>query len=306
MTEERHEAVYQAAQHWHEASATDTMDWEGFARWLEQDPRHRTSYDVVALTDALLDAHITKLALDQPAAVPLPIKPHFRWRRLAAGVGLAATIGFLAIMLRPETTQIYETGSAPQQIALEDGSRIDLAPHSRLELAGDDQIALEGDALFAIRHDPARALTVTAGPVRIQDIGTRFEVRAEQDSARVSVAEGDVSVAVTTAPVPARLAAGQALAVERRGAATISRADPEAVGSWTRGQLTYEDAPLSLVVKDLARYTSVQVELAPNVRAKRFSGTLATSDGKAAADDLAGIMGLALRRAGDQLRIEQR
>lgn len=306
MSEERHEALYQAAQHWHEASATDAMDWEGFTQWLEQDPRHRTAYDAVALTDALLDTHAARLAHSEPAAVAEPIRPHTRWRAFAAGVGLAATIGFLSIMLRPATTQVYETGSTPKQIALGDGSRIDLAPHSRLDLAGDDRIALNGDALFSIRHDPARALTVTAGPVEIHDIGTRFEVRTEQDSARVSVAEGDISVAVANAPALARLAAGQALTIERRGAVTISRTDPEAVGSWTRGQLTYENAPLSLVVRDLARYSSVRVELAPDVRAKRFSGTLATGDGKAAADDLAGIMGLALRRNGDQLRIEQR
>jgi len=47
-------------------------------------------------------------------------------------------------------------------------------------------------AMFGIRHDTSRTLTVSAGDVSINDIGTRFDVR-QQDHA-VRAAEGKVQV----------------------------------------------------------------------------------------------------------------
>ena len=64
-----------------------------------------------------------------------------------------------------------------------------------------------GSARFAVVHDPTRVLTVDAGEVRVEDIGTRFTVERVGRRARVSVEDGRVAVA--WAAGSAELDAGQ-------------------------------------------------------------------------------------------------
>ena len=87
-------------------------------------------------------------------------------------------------------------------------------------------------------------------------------------------------------------------------AATLRRVASATVGGWRRGQLTFSDAPLALVVADLQRYAGVHVAVSKSLRDRRFSGSLNIRDGGAAARDLAGLMGLALRADGNGYRLE--
>ena len=54
--------IEEEAAAWQVASANDDMDWDGFTRWLEADPRHRRAFDEVALADTLVDDHRESLA----------------------------------------------------------------------------------------------------------------------------------------------------------------------------------------------------------------------------------------------------
>ena len=60
MTE--HDRIIEQAAAWHVASSDDAIDWDGFTAWLEADPRHRTAYDEIALTDAVVLDHRDILA----------------------------------------------------------------------------------------------------------------------------------------------------------------------------------------------------------------------------------------------------
>lgn len=309
MSQTQHDeedAIMAVAARWHEASQSDAMDWEAFTRWLEEDPHHRTAYDGVALADVLLDQAATETASRRPPeSLPAPRGRSVPWRWIGGGLAAVASIALALTFANPERVQIYQTGSQVRQIVLVDGSRIDLAPHSKLSITGSDRIALNGDALFTIRHDPSRTLTVSAGSVEVTDIGTIFEMKTRADETRVSVAEGKVSVAIAQTASPTQLHAGQSLVSDRAGNATVAATPVRGVGAWTKGQLSYEHAPLSLVVQDLGRYAGIRVEISPEIAAMRFSGTLATDNGIAAVEDLAGIMGLALHRDGDRVRLSR-
>lgn len=306
MQHDEEDAIIAIAARWHTASQSDDMDWDAFTRWLEEDPRHRTAYDGVALADFLLDEAANEAASRRPPESPPAPLPHpHPWRWIGGGLAAAASIALALTFANPERVESYETGSQARQIALGDGSLIDLAPHSQLSIRGSDRIALNGDALFTIRHDPSRTLTVSAGSVEVTDIGTIFEMKTGADETRVSVAEGKVSVAIAQIASPTQLHAGQSLVSDRAGNATVAATPVRGVGAWTKGQLSYVDAPLSLVVQDLGRYAGVRVEISPEIAAMRFSGTLATDNGIAAVEDLAGIMGLALHRGGDRVRLSR-
>ena len=303
------------AANWHMATESDAMDWDGFTRWLEADPAHRCAYDEIALTDGLLQDHRDSLgeALRDAGDLSAPsqavandtgnepstiARGKFPRRLFLAATAVAAALA--AVIAVPQfatpAAQTYVSTDTARQIALEDGSSVTLAPRSRLSIEGrnQDRMALSGGALFDIRHDPDRPLTITAGDLRISDIGTRFDVQAEEAHVRVAVVEGTVNV-ISESGTSVELPAGKGLSFDRRGGnATVASVRAEDVGSWRQGRLSYDSAPLSLVIADLHRYAGVRVDMPDAIGDRRFSGTLTVGDGNAALRDLAQVMGLRL------------
>lgn len=300
--------IIEQAAAWHIASAHDDMDWDGFTAWLEADARHRLHYDELALGDAVLEEHLPALraAQDETVSDTAPA-PQRHWRVWAGGAlaaSLAAMIAVPALLRDPVT--VYTTAAASRTIALADGSRIDLAPRSSLSIdRNGTQIKLDGGAWFAIRHDPARTLSVSAGPVRINDIGTVFDVQSDAGTARIAVSEGRVRVAADALAQPVEVAMGSAFTFDpAHGAAAVRSTDAGDVGGWRDGRLSFSDTPLTLVAADLTRYAGVSVAVPAQLQDRRFSGTLVIGDGQAALRDLAQLMGVELRRAGDGYRLE--
>lgn len=298
---------------WHAASDTDEMDWDGLTLWLEADPRHAAAYDQMMLTGAIIDDHRATLAPriatpanDEEAAPPAPRRA--KWLGWGSGAVAAALV---ATLLMPRLAEpdpaIYVTGAATRSIALDDGSRIELAPHSRLEVAGrhQDRLALAGGAWFDIRHDPGREMAITADGLTISDIGTRFDIQTGAGGLRVAVADGRVKVSGTRLPRSIALSGGHSLQVDGRTHSAQIRAVPgEQIGAWRSGRLSYDGAPLALVAADLSRYAGVKVVVADAVAARQFSGTLVIGDGQAALRDLSRLMGLRLDRRDDGYRLE--
>ncbi len=307
------ESIFAQAAEWHAVAADDAMDWTGFTAWLEQDPRHRTAYDEVALTDTLLDEHRETLRVAsqvEPAeeTEPVVLRPAVRgWTRWA---GMAIAASLVALVALPQfivpAPVAYRTGATARTIALQDGSSVTLAPHSRLTISGSDQdqMALTGGGWFAIRHDPSRALSITAGDVEIRDIGTSFDVQANNGLVRIEVGEGVVTVASQALAEPIRLPHGQGLLFNRKaGTAQIAPLSPDNIGEWRSGRLSFDSAPLALVAEDLGRYAGVRVTMPDTLRDRQFSGTLVIGDGKAALRDLSQLMGLELGSSAGAYRL---
>jgi len=301
--------IFEQAADWHVASERDDMDWDRFARWLEADPRHRIAYEETALADAALDDHPVLRSLADASEATIKRKISLAWPAWAGGA-LAASL--VAALLLPQiaapNAQIFASDNAPRTIALQDGSQVVLGPQSKLTIAGarNDKLALEGGAYFAIRHDPDRVLTIRAGGLEIRDIGTRLEVQANGDAVRVEVSEGQVELRGGALGRPVELPAGRRILFDpAHRLATIASVSPRDVGEWREGRLTYDAAPLSLVVADLARYGRVSVVVLPPLAGRRFSGTLSIRDGDSAVRDLAQLMGLELSRERGAYRLRQ-
>ncbi len=317
------------AARWHLASEDDAMDWDAFPLWLEADPRHSAAYDEIALSDDLLQQHSfvmedvgteAEVEKTRPVAAYATgdasaegaeiVRPAFGRRLRWAGMAIAATLA--AVLVVPQfispAPEVYETAAGTQKIALDDGSTIILAPRSSLTVEGRDQdhMALSGGALFDIRHDPNRPLTITAGGLQISDIGTRFDIQAQDQRVRVAVTEGKVEVSSESLSAPVHLAAGNGLLYDAAaGTASVAAVRTQDVGEWQNGRLSYDDAPLALVVADLRRYAGVKVDMPDALRDRRFSGTLVIGDGDAALRDLAQVMGLRLGGSAGAWRLEQ-
>jgi transmembrane sensor len=274
----------------------DFADWDGFLGWLEADPAHARAYDAVqaALDDAAEVAPLTEpvAANDNPPA---------RWlsggRAWLGGAVAAALLLFTTFVLwtAPGGETLYATAPGEtRMIALGDGSTVELGGGTRLAVAGARAARLEaGQALFTIRHDDANPFVLSAGGDRLVDAGTVFDVRLAGETVDLAVAEG--AVIVNPAAEALRVDAGER-AVREGGRYRRANVDPEAVGEWSRGRISFENASLAAIAAELTRATGIT--FASGDTATRLSGSIALDQVRADPRALGPLLGVRVIAAG--------
>ncbi|EZP74741.1 Fe2+-dicitrate sensor membrane component [Novosphingobium resinovorum] len=260
-------------------------DWDALTAWLALSPDHARAFDILQLAEAkAVDEVAQGLPPSRAEFVAVNDNPSRRYLPAGIAAGVAVLVGLgLWLGLRGEDArpwQEYRTAAGVHRdLRLADGTRLALNGDTvvRLDPGGRGAALVSGEALFVVRHDAARPFVVTAGGATITDLGTRFDVVSEPGRLAVSVAEGSVAVAVAVAQAEGEgglvLTAGQGF--ERAGTRG-RRFDlaPEGVAGWREGRLHYEDAPVSLVLADVARATGLRVELEGQGGDRRFTGTI--------------------------------
>jgi len=176
---------------------TDEEDKE-ILRSLEESPANRALFaDIMAIeaadaaekttpydTDRMLDCLNSRIDADARR----PSRRWIAWSGWAVAAALLAGI-FLFVFRsgsRPEpepqwTGQVVNTTTNVQPCALDDGTKIYLTPGAAIHynvsaLPGKRLVQLEGEAYFDVAKDPSRPMTVDAGPVRVEVLGTSFSV----------------------------------------------------------------------------------------------------------------------------------
>jgi transmembrane sensor len=161
-------------------------------------------------------------------------------------------------MVRMVRRPLLLLATGPSETAttqLADGSIVRLGPASRAEVRGADQrtVHLAGSAFFAVATDSVTPFMVHTAVGVAEVKGTRFEVRATDDSLRLVVVEGRVNLS----------AAGGSVAVDRGAVSRIvagsAPSAPQQVDvwqllEWPGGLLIYQATPLDQVVKEVAAF----------------------------------------------------
>ena len=199
------------------------------------------------------------------------------WRmssnRWLTAIGMVATILVIALggrsMLvshvasRPLAAMTtYTTGRGERaHITLPDGSLVTLNVASRLDVPvdftrGNRALQLTGEALFTIVHHDATPITVSAGHITAQVLGTTFSMRhyATDSSTTVAVSDGRVGIQSVV------LSAGRMVEVGRTGMAQ-QRAANTGQFSFATGILTFHRMPLRDAVPELNRWYDVDIRL---------------------------------------------
>lgn len=274
---------------WHLRLPTaDGGAWMAFTEWLEADPRHARAYDALAVADAELTDALSPPDWSQ-ATSPVAAnddRPTPRRRWMLGVVGGLAAAGIVGVMLpleNPSSTaaRIIETPAGVRRsVTLADGSRIDLNGGTRLAI--DDSasrlVTLErGEAIFRVTHDAAHPFVVQSGTMRLQDVGTVFNVARVGAHLGVQVAEG----AVMFQPERERimLTAGAALSHLDGEAPRMSGIAIDDVGSWRKGRLVFQQTPVRLVAAALERSTGTVVRVAPALAETPFTGSIGVTGG---------------------------
>ncbi|OQP59680.1 hypothetical protein A3860_36535 [Niastella vici] len=188
--------------------------------------------------------------------------------------GLAATEGAAR----------YNTISTPRggqyQLTLPDGSKVWLNAASSLkfpvEFSGKERVVqLTGEAYFEVVHKDLPFQVVVNNAMKVQVLGTHFNIMAYEEEAAVktTLLQGKVRVeneqqqAVTLQPGEQSLLTSGGLKV---------KTDPDVAEAvaWKDGKFKFVHADLKAVMRNLARWYDVQIEYDKNVPEKSFSGEI--------------------------------
>lgn len=190
-----------------------------------------------------------------------------------------------------ETTgsPVYNTVSTPRggqyRIVLPDGSRVWLnaASFIRFPTAFSDKdrhVELQGEAYFEIVDNKDKPFQVavksTSGmdSLRIQVLGTRFNVNSYGDEAMITTTLLDGAVAVNHADDSKMLRAGQQARAFVTGKMQVDHhADTSSVTAWQRGLFQFTDSPIGSVMRQLARWYDLDVRYEGKVK-EHFNATI--------------------------------
>lgn len=222
-------------------------------------------------------------------------------RAWAAPVGLAVVgtlVAALALALWLPSRGVYQTDVGGREvIALDDGTRVELDTDTRIKVryaSGERRVVLEqGQALFTVARDAARPFRVEAAGTEVTALGTVFDVRREATGARVTLVEGSVSVADTSARTRTwRLTPGQRVETFRTDPAPVA-IDPAVATSWSQGRLIFRNTPLREAVAEINRYLPGKIILASgSVAETPVNGAFATGDRDAFVAAVSDLFGL--------------
>lgn len=256
-------------------------DRRKFNRWLGQSEAHQSAY---AHAEHLwTETGQLKTACDIPGLStarqrrPKRLTPHLSGWIAGFLLGCAMTgIGWLEYSA--ETVTYATRLGEKRDIILADGSAVAMNTATRMHVRISPlqrKITLDtGEASFDVQHETIRSFTVHADKLRIRDIGTRFNVRRQQDAITVTVLQGAVEINGV------HLAEGYQVHTTASAGTLLSRpADIDQIEAWQHGRLIFRRARLQDVVAELERYHPVQFMFAdPAIARETVSGTFDVDD----------------------------
>jgi transmembrane sensor len=172
-------------------------------------------------------------------------------------------------------------------------------------------VELEGEGYFEVTHDAARPFRVHAHGGLVQDIGTRFTVRAYPELSRVEVvvAEGVVSLRRDNARSAdsAIVRPGERGLLADTGRVVVGPVPTERYTAWARGALVLENVTLGEARRDLERWYDVQITLAdPALADRQLMGRFHDESASAALAAIGVALGVRVEQRGRTFTISRR
>lgn len=245
--------------------AVDVEERRRFELWLNEHSQHRDEFQLLQglWTAADLVPRARLQALCETPPVRRKRHPLVRYAVAASVLAVALGLGLFSGLNQPTpyTAEFSTALGERRQVALPDGSVIDLNSRSRLQVRYEkghrDIELMEGEAMFSVAHDSDRPFVVEAGSGKVTVTGTRFDVRRGVSDTRVVVEQGTVKVQGRGAPDNEfiSLTAGLGTRVDAQGTVAAAYAvNPAELTAWRSGKLVFNNASLAEVAEEVSRY----------------------------------------------------
>ncbi|PST82521.1 hypothetical protein C7T94_07545 [Pedobacter yulinensis] len=207
----------------------------------------------------------------------------------------------------------YHTISTPRggqyQVDLPDGSRVWLNAASSIRFPlrfGREarQVQIKGEVYFEVakqQHAGKKTpFIVESAGQQIEVLGTHFNVNAYENEpgTRTTLLEGSVRVKKTETGETALLRPGQQAVLA--GSVQVHTADTENAVAWQKGYFAFNNETVESIMRTVARWYDVDVEISRQIRGRRFGGTISRFD------QLSTLLGMMEKTGVIHFRIEGR
>ena len=283
------DAVREQAADWfalRDESARNLITRQRFEQWRAADPLHATAYAEVetlwenrAFEQALKDLAVD---LELPPSPVTTKPPKTRFVAAAATLLLALGIGWMAdVPMRLQADHMTDVAQL-ERFDLEDGSHIVLGSHSAISTTFDGAQRriklLRGELYVEAAHDSKRPLSIETNEASVTVVGTQFSVSQRDSEVTVAVREGQVRFANRKGE-QSLLQAGNWQQLRDGQLQPLSLEGSERQMAWINGRLSFQNAPLVQVLKEIQRYYPAPILLFNDAAAgERVSGNYQLDD----------------------------
>ncbi|MEI6678726.1 MAG: FecR domain-containing protein [Mariniphaga sp.] len=169
------------------------------------------------------------------------------------------------------------------QITLSDGTKIWMNSGTILRYpeqfaANNRTITIDGEAYFEVTQMDYSPFTVKTADMKVQVLGTSFNLSAYKDDASTSVTlvEGKVAIQNNSGNIIVQLVPGQ-MGTKNRNVSTVAiqNVETSSYKAWTEGKIYFDDESLDKIAAKLDRWYNVEISFAnQKLKSHRFTGTI--------------------------------
>lgn len=172
-------------------------------------------------------------------------------------------------------------GSKPFKLLLADGSTVWLDAATTITypttfVANERKVELNtGQAYFEVTHNASMPFKVKKGNAEVEVLGTHFNISAfDNEEMKVTLLQGSVKVSELTTQDSRLIKPGQQIVLTPDSRLkTNDSPDLDEVMAWKNGNFQFAGSDINTVMKQLARWYDVDVEIKGNIPA-HFGGTI--------------------------------
>lgn len=281
-----------------EASAEEVAQIE---QWLEEDPARQSEFDsahylfnAMILHSDELSKMTTPGALEKTSRKSKVRRLVYRYAAAAAAVVIAGLSGVFVEReinynkMTAQTNVLEVPAGQRMSVTLSDGTQVQLNGNSRIEYPvifsrKQRNVKLSGEAFFEVKHDERHPFIVETFASKVEVLGTRFNVYADEASKYFSTALVDGKVKVTTNDETAEqvVLAPDEMVRFVNNHLVVTKVDAENLISWTEGYVNLADTDFASLMHRFENVYGVKIvierETMPEIGYK--SGKIRVSEG---------------------------
>ena len=281
-----------------EASAEEVAQIE---QWLDEDPARQSEFDsahylfnAMILHSDELSKMTTPGALEKTSRKSKVRRLVYRYAAAAAAVVIAGLSGVFVEReinynkMTAQTNVLEVPAGQRMSVTLSDGTQVQLNGNSRIEYPvifsrKQRNVKLSGEAFFEVTHDEKHPFIVETFASKVEVLGTRFNVYADEASEYFSTALVDGKVKVTTNDETAEqvVLAPDEMVKFVNNHLVVTKVDAENLISWTEGYVNLADTDFESLMHRFENVYGVKIvierEIMPEIGYK--SGKIRVSEG---------------------------
>lgn len=281
-----------------EASAEEVAQIE---QWLDEDPARQSEFDsahclfnAMILHSDELSKMTTPGALEKTSRKSKVRRLVYRYAAAAAAVVIAGLSGVFVEReinynkMTAQTNVLEVPAGQRMSVTLSDGTQVQLNGNSRIEYPvifsrRQRNVKLSGEAFFEVKHDERHPFIVETFASKVEVLGTRFNVYADEASEYFSTTLVDGKVKVTTNDETAEqvVLAPDEMVRFVNNHLVVTKVDAENLISWTEGYVNLADTDFASLMHRFENVYGVKIvierETMPEIGYK--SGKIRVSEG---------------------------